>query len=106
MADERRLEPRYSLSVPIRVGAVEATTINVSLSGVAFKSPVSFPISEQIAFSVLLRSPFAPVQMDCRGIVTRADPEEGGFVVAATIDQFRIASENAAGPAKVFPAQV
>ena len=106
MAEERRLEPRYALNVPIRVGSVEATTINVSLSGVAFRSPVSFPISEQIAFSVLLRSPFAPVQMDCRGVVTRADPEDGAFVVAATIDQFRIASENAAGAAKAFPAHV
>lgn len=106
VADERRLEPRYALSVPIRVGSVEATTINVSLSGVAFKSPVPFPISEKIDFSVLLRSPFAPVQMDCRGIVTRADPEDGGFVIAATIDQFRIASENAAGAAKTFPAHI
>ncbi|HEX7190101.1 MAG TPA: PilZ domain-containing protein [Thermoanaerobaculia bacterium] len=106
MAEERRLEPRYALSVPIRVGAVEATTINVSLSGVAFKSPVPFPVSEPIAFSVLLRSPFAPVQMDCRGIVTRADPEDGCFLVAATIDQFRIASENATGAHKTFPAHV
>lgn len=104
MADERRLEPRYALSVPIRVGPVEATTINVSLSGVAFMSPVPFPISEPISFSVLLRSPFAPVQMDCRGVVTRADVSEQGFVVAATIDQFRIASESAAGPGKTFPA--
>ena len=46
MADERRLEPRYALCVPIRVGSVEATTINVSLSGVAFKSPVSFVPAE------------------------------------------------------------
>ncbi|HEY2829442.1 MAG TPA: PilZ domain-containing protein [Thermoanaerobaculia bacterium] len=106
MADDRRLEPRYALTVPIRVAGVEATTINVSLSGVSFKSPVPFPVSETIAFSVLLRSPFAPVQMDCRGVVTRADPEDGGFVVAATIDQFRIASENAAGVAKAFPAHV
>lgn len=106
MGDERRLEPRYALSVPIRVGGVEATTINVSLSGVAFKSPVSFPISQPIDFSVLLRSPFAPVQMDCRGVVTRADAEDDGYVVAATIDQFRIASENAAGTTKAFPASV
>jgi len=93
LSEERRLEPRYALNVPIRVGPVDAMTINVSLSGVAFVSPVAFPISEIISFSVVLRSPSAPVQMDCRGIVTRADPGEKGFVVAATIDQFRIASE-------------
>ena len=95
MSKERRLEPRYALSVPIRIGGVDATTLNVSLSGVAFLSPVAFPISKPIDFSVVLRSPTSPVQMDCRGVVTRADPSEGGFVVAATIEQFRIASENA-----------
>lgn len=97
MSEERRLEPRYALNVPIRVGIVEATTLNVSLSGVAFMSPVAFPVSEPIDFSVVLRSPIAPVQMDCRGIVTRAVPSDGGYVVAATIAQFRIASENAMG---------
>jgi PilZ domain-containing protein len=93
VSQERRLEPRYALNVPIRIGAVEATTLNVSLSGVSFVSPVAFPVSKPIAFSVVLRSASTPVQMDCRGVVTRADPGEGGFVVAATIDQFRIASE-------------
>ena len=97
MSEERRLEPRYALNVPIRVGIVEATTLNVSLSGVAFMSPVAFPVSEPIDFSVVLRAPTAPVQMDCRGVVIRAVPGDGGFVVAATINQFRIASENAMG---------
>ena len=96
MSEERRQEPRYALNVPIHVGSVEATTLNVSLSGVAFVSPVAFPVSEPIVFSLLLRSPVAPVQMDCRGVVTRADPGDSGYVVAATIEQFRIASENAA----------
>lgn len=95
MSDDRRLEPRYALSVPIRIGEVLATTVDLSLNGVAFMSPVSFAPQDSIHFSVTLRSSGFPVQMDCRGTVTRAEAATGSaYLVAATIDHFRIASEN------------
>jgi hypothetical protein len=94
MTDDRRLEPRYALSVPIRIGDVQATTVDLSVAGVAFVSPVPFSLDEAIAFSVTLRSTGVPVHMDCRGIVTRTEPYRGAHLVAATIEHFRIASDH------------
>ena len=94
MSDDRRLEPRYALSVPIRIGDVHATTVDVSVGGVAFVSPVAFTPDESISFSVTLRATGVPLQMDCRGTVTRTEPYRGGsWLVAASIDQFRIATD-------------
>jgi hypothetical protein len=103
MGDDRRLEPRYALSVPIRIGDIQATTVDMSLGGVAFMSPVAFGAHSNIAFSVVLRATGIPVQMDCRGTVTRSESAGAAFLVAATIDHFRIASENTmpAPPARV-----
>jgi hypothetical protein len=103
MSDDRRLEPRYALSVPIRIGEVVATTTDLSLAGVAFVSPVAFAPDSTIHFSIVLRASGMPVQMDCSGTVTRTDPAGAAFHVAATIDRFRIASENTtnAQPARV-----
>jgi hypothetical protein len=93
MSDDRRLEPRYALSVPIRIGDVQATTVDLSTAGVAFVSPVPFTTEETIAFSVTLKCTGVPVQMDCRGTVTRTEACRGAFLVAATIDHFRIATD-------------
>lgn len=103
MSDDRRLEPRYALSVPMRIGDVVATTTDLSLAGVAFVSPVPFPPNSTITFSIVLRASGMPVQMDCTGTITRTDPAGPAFRVAATIDRFRIATENTttAQPARV-----
>lgn len=96
MEVERRRQPRYAISAPIAIGVVSGTTVDLSLTGVSFISPQQYDEGETLQFSVVVgMSSGAPLQIDCTGTVSRSVEHEGQFLTASSIDQLRIATENA-----------
>ena len=100
--DERRLEPRYEIAVPIDVEGVRGMTRNLSMNGVIFISPISFEIGRMIDFGVFIRA--GSCRLLCRGRVVRhRQLPDRTFDVAASIDSFTMQFENAARTAAPSP---
>ncbi|MDW7710510.1 MAG: PilZ domain-containing protein [Deferrisomatales bacterium] len=90
---ERRREPRYERTVPLRVvhdGAdgVKAESINISTRGLYCRSPRYVPAFAKLKVTVEL--PFATrdaVRVECDGVVVRVEPQ----AEMAGVSEYRLA---------------
>lgn len=78
--DERRLELRVDLQVPLRIAGTdseeEVTSENISKSGFAFWSGRSYPVGGTLR--VTLQPPGAPAPYTKTATIVRASPMPGG----------------------------
>jgi len=90
---ERRREPRFARTVPVRVGhdsaeGLRAESINVSTRGLYCKAPRYVPPFAKL--KVALELPFAsrdPATVECEGVVVRVEPESE----MPTVQEYRLA---------------
>ena len=98
---EVRCAVRFPLSLPVVLSTDEeefpAATVNVSASGVLFRTDRTVSKGTQIGFSLrmpgnVLGTP-RDVLVHCRGRVVRCFPSQPGYDTAATIDEYRFADQ-------------
>lgn len=91
-----RAAVRFPLNLPVTVHlddeTVEATTENVSASGISLLTARAMKPGQQIRFQLNMPGEAMGVAKDvhisCRGRVVRCQAKEEGFLVAATIDNY------------------
>ena len=96
MHNDRREQPRYELALPIRIGETRGVTRNLSLDGVLFVSPGSWPVGSSIAFTIHVAfSEAGPaMRLECLGLVTRVEPEgKDHYLTAANITDLRVLTD-------------
>ena len=87
VSTDRRLMPRYNVSLPIAAGDVKGTTRNLGVTGVSFVAPANFPVDQAISFSITLSPEPTGLTMNCHGVVKRTTRiKDGQFEIVATIE--------------------
>ena len=82
------------LVLPIKIGDVTATTVQMSLSEVLFDAAASFAVATSIDFMVVIGRAESAVSVGCRGaVVSCVANADGRFRTAARIDEFQILRE-------------
>jgi Tfp pilus assembly protein PilZ len=86
--EERRRAPRYRFVVPVQLkdGSI-GHSLNMSTSGVFFKTDQSYTLGEMIHFSVVLQESI----IQCQGTVVRVESMEGLFGIAVELEFYEFA---------------
>jgi hypothetical protein len=83
--DERRLQQRFRIGLPVKLESGTGTTRDISASGIYFETSRGFRQGELISFSVAFEhvGTGGPLHMKCEGQVVRVEPlgEQVGVAV-------------------------
>ena len=88
--DERRKAPRHPVELKITLDRGTALSRDISGLGVLFRTEAEFRIGEEIDFHIEIVD---GVDVRCGGRVVRITPENGGWLVAATITRYALAED-------------
>ena len=89
---ERRMSPRYQVTLPIEVGPVRGVTNNISTGGVVFVSNAPFTVGACVDFLIRFSEGVSrmPVVLECTGVVVRhRELPDGSFETALTMGTMR-----------------
>jgi hypothetical protein len=100
MSEERRVEPRYALARPVRVGDVQGMTRNLSLDGVLFVSTAHFAEGATLHMTIFMDPMGGPgMRLEGRGFVVRCDQEpDGRLLTAVQLEDLQVLSDAVAAP--------
>ena len=86
---ERRLkkkrEPRIEAKLPVKLGDMRGSTVNISASGVFFEMEKDQKEGSTIQFNVELNTPGGPFLLVCQAKVVRVEEIDGRFGIATKI---------------------
>jgi hypothetical protein len=89
--NEKRASQRIQVEVPVYIGQEQATTRDVSWSGIYFLADQPFVEGGILNFSLDLTHalPGKPIKLDCQGEVLRIEQHGERFGIAAKINNFQ-----------------
>jgi hypothetical protein len=93
---ELRAAVRFPLCVPVTVsteiGAVEATTVNISANGVLFELGRALEVGSSVSFTIQMPAEAMGTPTDvvvkCSGRVVRCSESKNGWHAGAVIDKY------------------
>ena len=90
--DERRLQQRFRIRLPLKVDGATGTTRDLSASGVYFETSRAFRPGARIKLSFVFEHVYAPgpLQVQCEGRVVRVESVDEHVGVAARILSYQL----------------
>lgn len=87
MTSERRVVPRFSMTLEMQVDRQAATIRNFSSQGIYFETERKLAVAEEVTLIFQLGYAAVPgSQVACRARILRVEPRTVGFGVAATYE--------------------
>ncbi|MBN2143627.1 MAG: PilZ domain-containing protein [Candidatus Aureabacteria bacterium] len=68
-----RIQGNFKISLSQGGGQIEVPAIDLSLSGLRFRSPRNIPLFREVALSLDLKEPDKVTELTCNGIIVRSE---------------------------------
>ena len=83
--ENKRLEDRVSVSLPVRLDNANGRTRDVSASGICFEVDASYATGSEISFVIELEAGAEKLLLKCKGSIVRTEDHGGKNSVAVKI---------------------